>query len=635
MAAIDLNLPTEAVDWPVALDTEASGLFVDDGARVAVVSCAWRQAGEIESRVYAFDQGPDTWLGLKTGLPRRYPGPSLFDQDAINLGLDEWHAMGDWLRRQALIYHNSKYDQHILRTGLRGLEATTGLYLGRSYHWDTMVVAPLLWPNESVALKSIAQREWGEQERAAEVEMRGWLKHYCGKRDDYRFDLAPWQIMEPYARHDPVLTLRLYELQKTMILLGEVYRGAPIDQEIDLAQVLYRMEARGVGYDVAAAKVAHEQLRLMISNAHDDLRSATGLETHTEARMRQYWFFEQGHEITKRTDAGQASVSADVVRELVAKGARGAAEYQALTKLETAESMWYGNWYRLVGPDGRIRTSYHQTKSQDERRKDRGTVSGRLAVERWQAQAIPHDDQLPPGLPSVRSFLQPKPGYVLVECDMNQAEMRMAAGLTRCRAMIDVFLQGDDAHSMTARHTFQVDESAPNWRYLRAVAKRLNFGLIYGAGEGTIRDQIILWTGTFPEPEDVHEWMVDFKTAFPELDRGSRAAIRFAEARGFVEMPGGRRRYFAFGEQMHKAFNARIQGGVSQCMAGAMIDIEAEMPGYQLLQTHDSIMFEVPHSDEGRDIIKRSKVLMQRAFEARVDAPFTVDTKVLASAAVG
>lgn len=621
------NLP-DAEGLTVALDTEASGLFVDDGARCSVVSVAWRDGEAIRSLVFPFDQGDDTWLGRKTGLPKRYMGPSLFDVPAPNLELDAWRHLTDWLRRQRLVYHNSKYDQHIMRAGLRGIESETGAPLGRQYLWDTMVVAPLFWPLESVGLKRIAHRLWGIEETSAERDVQHWLDLYCGKRGDRRYDLVPWQLMEPYAAQDAALTLRLYEHQMGLLEEG-IGDRACIDREIDFAQVLYRMEVRGIGFDVERARREAVRCATMVQQARSRVTEVTGVQMPTEDRMRVYWYNTLGHPPPSKTVDGTPQVTIAAVRQLVERGVNGAAEWQAYARLETAQSMWYRPWPELVGADGRLRTSYWQTKTEDDRRGGmRGTVSGRLAVERVQIQAIPHDYQIPPGLEPVRSFFQAKPGHILVECDMNQAEMRLAGGVTRCAALLEGFARGDDAHSITCKTTFKIDESAPEWSKYRAISKRLNFGLLYGAGLRTLVEQIVLFTGLRPDPEEVQLWLDTFKAEMPELAQGAWRATRQAEKQGYVSIPGGKRRYFRFGEPTHKAFNARIQGGVAACMADAQIQIEVQHPGHQLAQIHDSIILEVPHNDVGREIVRNCQQLMVAAFEKHVDAPFKADAKV-------
>ena len=78
-----------------------------------------------------------------------------------------------------------------------------------------------------------------------------------------------------------------------------------------------------------------------------------------------------------------------------------------------------------MGGDGRIRTSFRQTK----------VVSGRLSVERVQLQAIPHDYQLGTlGVEGVRSFFKPDDGFELWEVDISQAEIRVATAVARVRA---------------------------------------------------------------------------------------------------------------------------------------------------------------------------------------------------------
>ena len=73
----------------VAVDTEASGLHVDDGARVSVVSAAWRMDdGELHSHAWPFDQGTNGKPG-RTG--------DLFEQD-INCSTGEWMLLVQWLQ---------------------------------------------------------------------------------------------------------------------------------------------------------------------------------------------------------------------------------------------------------------------------------------------------------------------------------------------------------------------------------------------------------------------------------------------------------------------------------------------------------------------------------------------------------
>jgi DNA polymerase-1 len=261
-----------------------------------------------------------------------------------------------------------------------------------------------------------------------------------------------------------------------------------------------------------------------------------------------------------------------------------------------------------------------------------------LSVERVQLQAIPHAHQTPPGVPTIRTFFRAKPGHGLYELDISQAEVRVAASVARCQGMYDV-LTGDspDVHGSTATRVFGVKPGDEDWEQLRSVAKRLTFGILYGAGVRTLRDQIKLFTGIDYSESDTRAMIDQYDDAFPELRRASRRAQRKADRGmggvGYVELKvSGRRRYFGYGERSHKAFNAVIQGTVAELVKMWMLKVEQAHPGMMLLQIHDSVVLEVPVSQRD-EVVHSAGSIMQGMFEQRlVDigglrVPFDYDWK--------
>lgn len=620
-----LDLPDQG-DLIVAVDTEGSGLHPDDGARLSMVTLAWSGG----TRVYFFDQGAYTWLGPKQ-LPRKYPGPTLFEQDR-NLGWAEWEQLTEWLARQQLVFHNATHDLTLFDVGLRGAPGT-GVDLSGSYLWDTMVVAPLLWPNERVGLDALGAIVLGRGKEHVRP-VASWRKRYLGSESAGRYDLIPTELVEPYARQDPEMTLDLYLAE--MALIGEgVADWEAVDREVDLARVLFHMQRAGIGFDTEQCRQQDRRLNEMEAHLDDQVAEIVGRPHPTEAVMRRYWFDELGINPVKLTGDGKSAVSADVVRELAANHVPAAEEWQQLTKVRTARKMWYGPWPDLAGPDGRLRTVFRQTKSssdiRDESGPDRGTRSGRLAVERVQMQAIPHDYQIPAGIVPLRKMFQARAGYAIVEVDVSQAEMRAVAGLARCQSLIERFAAGDDAHSATAQLVFEAGPGDPQWDFLRNVAKRLNFGIVYGAGIPTLCDQIRLWTGYEATEAEVEVWWSAAKRSMPEIFAMSRALRRQADETGAVPLVGGRMRYFAPYEFTHKALNARIQGSVAVAMADAMIEIHRRFgPGVLLLQIHDSVVVELLGvcADDWTAIIRN---IICQTFERLFGIPFKADSKVWAA----
>lgn len=594
----------------VCFDTEASGLFVDEGARVSIVSVAWMDDDDqVESRVFPFDQGvldkPNT--GKVTA--------SLFDE-APNLGIDEWRYLAEWLQHQQLTAHNIKYDLHIMRAGHRVWGE--GVDLSNQIRWCTLVTNPICFPTQSPALKKTAKRLWGEDEGEPERRLRKWLnknkvKDRFGKLQ-VRYDLAPWDLIGPYASLDANQGIRLYWHQMQMIEQGEVPESfALLDRQVDLALCLYRMECRGVGFAKEECMAAANQLRIERDKLRKHLVQTWGRDPTPEAAR--WWFFsKQAAEPIAVTDGGKPSVDQETVSELVMRGVPEAAEYEKLAAFNSALTKWYEGWPALCGPDGRLRPNYHQTKEEGAfESKSRGTVSGRLSVERIQLQAIPHNFRLPQGVPGVRSFFRARPGYDLWEIDISQAEVRVGCWASRCEAMRQVLLAGDDVHGATAIRVFGADPADPGWDRLRTLAKRATFATIYGAGPATFRKTLKEQAGIVISLDEAQEYLADYGDAFPEFRRLYFRSIDQCKQIGYVTLVTGRRRWFSQQERTFrpsKAMNQKIQGNVAEAMNIIKIETEYEYPGYLLNEIHDSLMLELPQGEEGVALSRCISALM-------------------------
>ena len=185
----------------VAFDTETSGLFVDDGARVSIVSVAWCDDDEapletMHSYVFPFDQGTLD----KVNLPRKFQGDGMFGT-VDNLPLEELDFLAGWLHENDLTAHNAKFDCHIMAAGHR--KHGPGWDLEPDVVWDSQIVQVLLDPRENSSLKPTAERLNllpGQDERIGEVRLKAWLAKHC-TQDNPRYDLAPWDVIAPYADH--------------------------------------------------------------------------------------------------------------------------------------------------------------------------------------------------------------------------------------------------------------------------------------------------------------------------------------------------------------------------------------------------------------------------------------------------
>jgi DNA polymerase I-like protein with 3'-5' exonuclease and polymerase domains len=124
-------------------------------------------------------------------------------------------------------------------------------------------------------------------------------------------------------------------------------------------------------------------------------------------------------------------------------------------------------------PDGFIRASYLQM----------GADTGRMSAMSPNLMQIPRDD-------SFRQCVEAPDGWVIVDADFAQMELRLAAAEAGDEVMAQAFKDGADLHTVTARAIYglryeEVDDTER--KAMRQIAKSANFGLLFGSGAKGLR----------------------------------------------------------------------------------------------------------------------------------------------------
>ena len=114
-----------------------------------------------------------------------------------------------------------------------------------------------------------------------------------------------------------------------------------------------------------------------------------------------------------------------------------------------------------LGPDGFVRASYLQL----------GAETGRMSCIKPNNQQIPRDENF-------RACVEAPEGWVLIDADFGQMELRLAAAVAQDERMTKAFQDGEDLHTVTAT-ALGCD---------RQIAKSANFGLLYGSGAKGLRN---------------------------------------------------------------------------------------------------------------------------------------------------
>ena len=362
-----------------------------------------------------------------------------------------------------------------------------------------------------------------------------------------------------------------------------------------LVEVLADMEWTGIRIDPALFARLSRELTGDLIRLEAEIAVAAGgsINLNSPKQLATVLFDRLQLPILKRTKSGP-STDADVLEQLADQGhqvPRLLLEYRELQKLRsTYVDVLPQKVHRTTG---RIHTSFNQI----------GAATGRLSSSEPNMQNIPV--RTPRG-EEIRKGFVPAEGWKLIVADYSQIELRLMAHLSQDPAFLDAFRKGEDIHRQTASIIFGValpDVSAE----MRARAKTINFGTIYGQGAFALSRMLAI-----PQDEAkafIGEYFNRFAGVRSWLDR----QIALARERGYVETIFGRRRYIpevrdknfntrAFGERVSQ--NAPLQGSAADLIKIAMARLHRALAagGFKarlLLQVHDELVLEAPVEEVG------------------------------------
>ena len=269
--------------------------------------------------------------------------------------------------------------------------------------------------------------------------------------------------------------------------------------------------------------------------------------------------------------------------------------------------------------DGRVHGRFHQTI----------TRTGRISASDPNLQNIPIRTE--EGRILRESFI-PKDGYVFVDSDYSQIELRILAHIANDAKMIEAFKEGQDIHRSTASHVLNKDfnDVTPEER---SKAKAVNFGIIYGISSFGLSEQLKI------SVNEAKGYIDEYLEKYSGVKKYMDEMPKIAKKDGYVETLFGRKRYIEelysnnfnireFGKRA--ALNAPIQGTAADIVKLAMINVqkrieEEKLDANILLQIHDEILLEVKKEDSEK-AAKLLKEEMENIIDLKV--PLIADVKI-------
>ena len=465
--------------------------------------------------------------------------------DLLMPGLDPLEVMtllSPLLQSGRAVVHDGKHLLHQLDR--------MKLPLPEKLEWDTMLGAYLLNPQEkSYRLKALCP-DW-EEDAAAVCSLWRWQRE---------------KIRE------------------------EGMENLMLQVEMPLSHTLFRMEKEGFAVDADYLRELGREYTREIAQRRQEVIDACGqgeFNLNSTQQLGEVLFDRLNLPHGKKTSKGY-STAVEVLEGLRWDAPEIIEPLLRYRKLMKLNGTYVEGMLPLIDAKGRVHSTFDQV----------ATATGRLSSSEPNLQNIPVRTEEGREL---RKVFVPREGWVLLDADYSQIELRLMAHFSGDPALVEAFRNGEDIHARTASEIFEVP---PEWvtPELRSRAKAVNFGLIYGiSGFGLSRN-----TGV--SRREAASFIEKYFEKYPGVKRFMDEAASEGAQKGYAQTMMGRRRYLPelrspkapireFGKRA--AMNTPIQGTAADIMKLAMVRVDEALRREHLqsrliLQVHDELLLECP-----------------------------------------
>ena len=388
------------------------------------------------------------------------------------------------------------------------------------------------------------------------------------------------------------------------------------DIELPLIFTLDSMEKTGICVKGEELKAYGEKLMVRIRELEKLIYQQAGEEFNINSpkQLGVILFEKMGIPGGKKTKTGY-STAADILEKLAPNQpiVKDILEYRQLTKLKSTYADGLAN---VIGEDGRIHSTFNQTI----------TATGRISSTEPNLQNIPVRMELGR---LIRKVFVPEEGYVFLDADYSQIELRVLAHMSGDETLIQAYREAQDIHRLTASQVFHVpfDEVTS---LQRRNAKAVNFGIVYGISSFGLSQDLSITR------KEAAEYIDKYFETYPKIKGFLDGMVEEGKEKGYVSTMFGRRRPIpelkssnfmqrSFGERV--AMNSPIQGTAADIIKIAMNRVYARIKQEGLasrlvLQVHDELLIETKKEEipiVSRILEEEMKGAARLAVELEVD----------------
>lgn len=508
-------------------------------------------------------------------------------------------------RRFRMIAHNAKYDTMInVMNGI--LDENCNVVA------DTLIMIHLYDPELDKQLEKRVKADFGyEKKTFEEISGKKWNKINWSRDGD---ELLP--LLASYAGEDTYWETQVY--YKYRPLLDEDAWRILRRIELPMIRILRDAKIRGVLIDVGLLRDMGSEVVPKLEQYMDEIYSTAGcvFNLNSPKQKKEVFFDKMGLPIIGYTKTGAPSTDAKTFEEWADMGIEIGEKLLKFSELEKLNNNYINAIPTLLDDDCVLRGDINSC----------GTKTGRASSSNPNLQNQPNNKDFP-----IRCAFIPRPGYVFINYDYSQLELRVMAHMSKDKHFMEVFNAGEDPHGDVAKRL-----GIP-----RRGAKVVNFGVLYGMGPDKLARTIDVETGVAKRIIEV-----DYMKTYSGFAKWKEATENFARKNGYVKNLFGRIRRLteATKDKYHRdnkkyygalrqAVNTIIQGTGADIVKLATIAmcnkfLEMNLDAHFLLQVHDEVLIEV-RKDQMFDAQKIVIDCMENT--VKLDVPLEVDGKILAN----
>jgi uracil-DNA glycosylase family 4 len=587
-----------------------------------------------------------TMIGFGTSKGEFSVPYSEWDEDSIEVIIDR---CSERIEDSFLITHNGKFD-------FTWMWVHHGVDWYQAHNFDTMLAHYILDENSRHGLKELAQR-------------------FCGAPDwDIDRDKKRGQNISPerlglYHAHD------LYYTRRLRFIFGKL-----LDKDKDSKRVFEHIlmpcsrlfteiEFDGIYVNHSKFEDVEKYLNAEVRCAKKALSKYGNINWGSTKQLGNLLYNELGIKCPQVTPTGNPSVSESTLNQI---------DHPCvieLIKLRGAQqqlSFFIEGWKPFLHRK-RIRSEWHYFLHSTF--KLHGTVTGRLSSEHPNLQQVPRDER-------IRTLLTAPPGWTLVECDLSQIELRIAAELANERRMLDAFANKIDVHWLTAIREIErgaalkdlvintasahegrkvtygesieillrmgPDEATSinkDWKEYRKKAKAINFGYLYGMWWKKFKIYARDNYGVSVTDEQAEASRTAFFALYADFPKWHDRQKRYARLNGFVYSLSGRKRRLPQAQRFddsyerkeaeRQAINSPVQSFANELCLMAMLQLREEFDRSTVrivAAVHDAALFYVKN-DHIAHVTERMLQIMSHprlldVFNITIGVPIEAEAKI-------